>query len=298
MLQTDAISRVFGNEAEGVQGSGSYMEFTVGSADYTVMQMIELMNAVRVVFCDDAGNIFGIAGLDVATEIVMDTESGNPVVAGDDDVLKDSNDKKLKFKNAGTTLSADGLTIKASLNLYEFVVDNGVLTLTDKIAANDSGATKLTELVQNKAKAVSALVYLDGDMVDNGDVAINGSSMTGTMNLQFSSSANLVPMNYTFQEETATKLNKPASASLAADGTLTIANVENATGYQLYYVADGVETKVGDPLAKNGTDSTTHNLNAVLKAYTQAGTHTFKVTAVAGDGYSESDGVTFTYEVK
>ena len=52
-------------------------------------------------------------------------------------------------------------------------------------------------LTQNQATALSMLVYLDGNKVSNGSVAATGStSMTGTMNLQFASSANLVPMEY------------------------------------------------------------------------------------------------------
>ena len=52
-------------------------------------------------------------------------------------------------------------------------------------------------LTQNQAHALSVLVYLDGTQVTNADVAATGStSMTGTMNLQFSSSATLVPMEY------------------------------------------------------------------------------------------------------
>ena len=53
-------------------------------------------------------------------------------------------------------------------------------------------------LIQNQAAKLSVLVYLDGNAVGNEDVAYSGTtSMTGTMNLQFSSSATLVPMEYT-----------------------------------------------------------------------------------------------------
>ena len=49
----------------------------------------------------------------------------------------------------------------------------------------------------NQATALSALVYMDGENVGNDDVAATaGQSMTGKMNLQFASSANLVPMDY------------------------------------------------------------------------------------------------------
>lgn len=55
----------------------------------------------------------------------------------------------------------------------------------------------ITDMPQNTAKALSVLVYLDGNNLDNSDVAFEVSkSVTGTMNLQFASSANLTPMEY------------------------------------------------------------------------------------------------------
>lgn len=56
---------------------------------------------------------------------------------------------------------------------------------------------KLMALTQNATTKVSALVYLDGDNITNADVAADATtSVTGKLNLQFSSSANLVPMDY------------------------------------------------------------------------------------------------------
>ena len=59
-----------------------------------------------------------------------------------------------------------------------------------------SGET-IMALTQNQAVAVSVLVYLDGNSVKNADVAYNAdTSMTGTLNLQFASSASLTAMKY------------------------------------------------------------------------------------------------------
>ena len=52
----------------------------------------------------------------------------------------------------------------------------------------------IAPMVQNTAMAVSSLVYLDGETLTNADVA--NVDFTGTMNLQFSSSAELKPMEY------------------------------------------------------------------------------------------------------
>ena len=52
-------------------------------------------------------------------------------------------------------------------------------------------------LAQNQQTALSVLVYLDGNNMGNDDVAATAAtSMKGSMNLQFASSATLVPMEY------------------------------------------------------------------------------------------------------
>ena len=90
---------------------------------------------------------------------------------------------KLDVENA--EVGTDGTTAK--MYLYKMV--DGVET---KIESNE-----IMPLTQNTATALSVLVYLDGNLVENGDVAATAAtSMTGKMNLQFASSANLVPMDY------------------------------------------------------------------------------------------------------
>lgn len=61
---------------------------------------------------------------------------------------------------------------------------------------NESVDPKITSLTQNVVSQVTVLVYLDGNVVDNSDVANAATSMTGTMNLQFACSAELKPMEY------------------------------------------------------------------------------------------------------
>lgn len=96
-------------------------------------------------------------------------------------------------------IAADG-TIKAPLYLYEFTMPMSGVNTEEVTGALELGVKKtspaITALEENAPKKVSVLVYLDGSVVDNSMVAANSSqSMTGTMNLQFSSSANLMPMN-------------------------------------------------------------------------------------------------------
>ena len=113
------------------------------------------MTAIRVVFFDpDNGNIYGIAQL------------------------------------TGIS-SADGETTGKLALMNAIVDDNGVMKLTAK---EGTDADKLMALQQNTATKISVLVYLDGDTVDNSMVANDEQSVTGSLNLQFKSSAELKPM--------------------------------------------------------------------------------------------------------
>ena len=90
-------------------------------------------------------------------------------------------------------------------------------------------ANVITELAQNEAKAISVLVYLDGNSVKNKDVAFTGtSSMTGSMNLQFASSAELKPMDYADLKDGKSEAETPQTI------TLTKVDVDDATA------ADGI----------------------------------------------------------
>ena len=164
LLQTAGVSRVDGNDHADVQGAGSYMQFTVASTGYTVEQLKELMGAIRVVFFNyEDGSIFGIAALDLVNGVVETTD-----------------------------------TVKANLVMYNYSTEGDMLTLQTAKADDEAVITALT---QNQAKGISALVYLDGDLVENGDVGISGETASGTMNLQFASSAELDPMDYTFADQ-------------------------------------------------------------------------------------------------
>ena len=157
MLQIDAADRIYSeNTNDLTQGHGSSMTFAATTADFNDQQVKDLMKAIRIVFFTPGNGT-----------------TNNTIVAN----------AKLDVDKAETT--AEGITAKMSL----YTVAEGVETLTTD--------TALMSLNQNTAQALSVLVYLDGNHVENSDVAATAStSMTGTMNLQFASSANLVPMEY------------------------------------------------------------------------------------------------------
>lgn len=169
-LQTAAAQRVYSDStSEATQGGGSTMTFTAATADDGTAllkdaQIVSLMQSIRVAFIDpDNGTLYGIATLENITA-----------------------------NAAGTGMTGE-LTLK---DVSDLNTTTNTFKLNNRTGTDDENA-KLMQLEQNVAKKMTVLVYLDGHDVDNGDVANAASSMTGTLNLQFSSSATLKPMDNT-----------------------------------------------------------------------------------------------------
>ncbi len=213
LLQTTPVDRIStDNSTAATMGHGSTMSFTKGADEgYTVIQMQELMKALRIVFFDSEGTILAKAQLDME-HVVVENDS------------------------------------KVTANLY--LVDAEGKLITDEKAA------AITELTRNQAQRVSVLVYLDGEKVGNDDVAATvATSMTGSLNLQFASSATLVPMDYTFSEDE--QGNTPAqpqipTINLAVDGTQKLDAVDGATFYVSSSATEIVATDVIE-VAADGT---------------------------------------------
>lgn len=222
-LQTAPVNRIYseGGSAE-TMGHGSTMTFIVDNSvwgyvgeggdtgDALAMQqaaasVAKLMTAIRIVFTDATGKIIGQAKLDITL---------------DDPTTKDENEANW------TTKQKDGNTvIEAPIRLYEatYTQDANGGTLVEygeakPTAVDNDGAQTLMPLVQNTATMLSTYVYLDGDMVDNSMVANGASSMTGTLNLQFSSSAALDPMDYTPLKDQGGSSTPAPSSSEEANG--------------------------------------------------------------------------------
>lgn len=262
LLQTSGIQRVYNDTTETepgnekTQGGGSYMEFrTSNIKNFSVDELRALMSALRVVFVEpvqteSAGvttltyNVLGVA----AADITCDTKDQGATYTYEGGTLM--KDGKALAENADAT-TANGL--KAELQLYNYNVDkaSGALTLNGKkttgAAADAAADNKLTALTQNVAKKVTAIVYLDGDIVDNTMVANAASSMTGSLNLQFSSSATLKPMENTGMRNggstgTTTPVtytvykNAGASEEKTIDGTTYIVKVK--PDYVIYKGSD------------------------------------------------------------
>lgn len=168
-LQTEAKQRIYqdGSTNADTQGGGSYMAFkstlnTAGAPNLDDATITKLMKAIHVAFIDpDSGAIYSIATLD--------------------------------------NIKRDGDFMKGDLKLNDLTAIDGekpTFKLTARAAAEGAEA-KLMDLEQNKAKKLTVIVYLDGPTVTNADVANAETSLEGTLNLQFSSSATLKPMDNT-----------------------------------------------------------------------------------------------------
>lgn len=164
-LLTAGTQRIYENSANAdTLGKGSTMSFNANGSGLTDVALSKLMQAIRVGFINpEDGTIYGIASLD--------------------NIGKDG----------------DSLTGELTLKSYSFGEgnDNGKLKLEQKTEGTPDEKAKLLDLPQNTAIKLTVLVWLDGDEVDNSMVANAMQSMTGSMNLQFGSSATLNPMNYT-----------------------------------------------------------------------------------------------------
>ena len=255
LLQTDGIQRVY-NGADNAdvtalktQGGGSYMQFTTSNTtNFSVDELRALMSALRVVFVEPnidtdnnvTYNVLGVAAADITAN--TDAEGITSYTGGE------------KLKNGAPV--AEGATdangLKANLYLYNYEYDDSTssITLNGKKVKAEGETTldnTLTALTQNVGKKVTAIVYLDGDKVDNTMVANAQNSMTGMLNLQFASSATLKPMDNTGMRNGGADANtvnvtytkeKDAGASYEKDIDGTTYTITVNEGYTIYKGSD------------------------------------------------------------
>lgn len=161
LLQTDAVDRIYDdNNNVDTQGSGSSMTFdAVTGSGLGETQIKKLMKCFRVVF-------------------FKPTMGANAANTGE--ILAYA---RLDVDNA--TGVADGWNAKMYL-----CDEAGAFIMDDE----GKHVNTITALGQNAEAQVSILVYLDGEALQNSDVsATTSKSITGKMNVQFASSAELKP---------------------------------------------------------------------------------------------------------
>ena len=208
LLQTDPADRIYeDNNNEATQGKGSYMTYA-SAGELTNEQVKNLMKHIRIVF-------FKTDSLDIIGEARLDTEAAttdnNGVTA------KMYMYEKQEYYAVGTTkyyvteTTTDGTTTyayytnaakteSADMSAYPgaaAAIPEGFVKTAEYVKKTGTDADVITDLVQNQEVKVSVLVYLDGETITNADVAAKtANSVTGTMNLQFASDAELKPMEY------------------------------------------------------------------------------------------------------
>lgn len=204
-LQTEGKQRVYSDsESAATQGAGSSMTFKAvtnaqGNSLLTDDAVKNLMKSIRVTFLDPNGNGSQLAVLDMST----------------------------------AKATADG--IKADLKLGSYV--DGEFVPVDNAPGTDyDDSITLAKLNQNQAQSLSVVVWLDGDTVDNGDVANAAQSITGSMNLQFSSSVELQPMRNTALSNLKVDYGEAKDANGFYDATTSIYKVLN--GNHIYKADD------------------------------------------------------------
>lgn len=180
-LQTAEKQRVYENSgASGTQGEGSYMEFAITDT-FGEAKVKALMSAIRVAFVQESESSIGVLGI-ARLETATDT----------------SQEPSTVDENGEETTTTAATTVKAYLYMCDYSYDmTDVTEVTDGIL--NAGALKkdnatITTLNQNEATKVTVIVYLDGNVVDNSMVANAATSMSGKLNLQFTSDAQLTPM--------------------------------------------------------------------------------------------------------
>ena len=220
-LQTQPKQRIYdSSDNTNTLGGGSYMSFT-STAGLSATKMVKLMSGIRVVFMDKSQNVLAIAALDT-------TLGKDRYVELPDD--KKTSTGKFAYLNASKSdyqqsdlidaTTYNGLPATSSV---QYNAETGALSaklyivsfhMTESTAHENAegkfytgGITIGTDRTENgtilalkpdEATIVTALVYLDGSVVNNSMVAANATqSMSGVLNLQFSSSAELIPMQYT-----------------------------------------------------------------------------------------------------
>lgn len=222
LLQVAPKDRIYSdNNNPETLGGGSYMTFNTTSTNFNLDDVKNLMGFIRIVLFDTAtGEILGYAKLDTA----LATTSADGVkanmymyktvyeytytVTGDDPATSGTVENEYAVTVYATTSAPQTYTKYYSDNkcTEEVAIPTGVTP----VRAKDGELVKAAEevvfekedaviapLAQNTPVKVSTLVYLDGVEIENADVSADAAqSMTGSMNIQFSSSAQLKPMEY------------------------------------------------------------------------------------------------------
>ena len=231
---------------------------------------------------------------DTATQGAGSTYTVNAGVTDEKDLKKVAQALRVVFVNnqddggyqilgvAGLTATGTPLATNDTgvypLHMYTWETDaNGGIKLKTTVT-NDV----ITDMTADIAQCISVLVYLDGNYVD---YAMGG--VSGTLNLQFSSSTALTPMDYTFTTTNTTGLVISGDNTVVAGQNITLSatyNGQAASNVKWSVTSDNnCATINADSGELSATAAGTANVTAT---YTPAGaakavTATYTVTVTA-----------------
>lgn len=187
-LQTDPKNRIYdGSTNEGTMGGGSTMSFSVpANANLKAGALRELLSAIRITFVQN----YGLSG---GTPVVLGTARLDASGVKDYTNGKNANDPGVGDTSTWTVTTEGTAPIYLCKETTTTTGGEGNQTTTATWDKDESGVL-LTEMKKNNAYQISAIVWLDGTAVKNANVsAATAQSLTGTLNLQFSTDIELNP---------------------------------------------------------------------------------------------------------
>ena len=188
LLQTEAINRIYdGSTNAETMGGGSTMSFSVpANANLKAGALRELLSAIRITFVQN----YGLSG---GTPVVLGTARLDASGVKDYTNGKNANDPGVGDTSTWTVTTEGTAPIYLCKETTTTTGGEGNQTTTATWDKDESGVL-LTEMKKNTAYQISAIVWLDGTAVKNANVsAATAQSLTGTLNLQFSTDIKLNP---------------------------------------------------------------------------------------------------------
>lgn len=153
---------------------------------------------------------------------------------------------------------------KYPVHLYKFSVKDEVLEVTNTAVENDV----ILDLTANTAVALTAVVFMDGDAT-----SFAQGEASGSLNLQFATTAKLQAMQYTNYANAGLTLD-PTTVTVKQSGTVKVPAVK----------LNGVEVKNGVTWAAEADKESVATVDAATGAVTIKGTGTVTITASYTDG--------------
>lgn len=190
-LQTQAANRIYSDSTnEETMGGGSTMSFSVpATANLKAGALKELLRAIRITFVQN----YGLSANDV-TPVVLGTARLDV-----SKITDYTNDKNVTDVTDADDPGTWTVTTEGTAPIYLYTEKTTTAEEEDSQTTTttwekDENGVLLSAMKKNHAYQISAIVWLDGTAVKNANVsAATAQSLTGTLNLQFSTDIKLNP---------------------------------------------------------------------------------------------------------